>query len=44
MGEAAGVTAALAAQMNLSPHQVPWDNIRSALDYQRKPQTEGVPQ
>jgi hypothetical protein len=31
MGEAAGVTAALAARANVAPHEVPWDDIRSAL-------------
>lgn len=42
LGEAAGVTAALAARSGLAPHEVPWSDIEAALNNRLKSQ-KGVP-
>ena len=34
MGEAAGVTAALAARLDVDPHEVPWTEVQASLNHQ----------
>jgi len=37
MGEAAGVTAALAVKNKTAPHDVPWGEVKSVIEKTRKP-------
>ena len=37
MGEAAGVTAAMAVKYKTAPHDVPWGEVKPVIEWTRKP-------